>query len=642
MLAGPFREAEAGVSTDYTLTGNQAQDVLAVAKAQIGKTKSDFGWTVDWCGYFAGWCGYTAGADFPSSKTYWANGRMLTYWFVKNNKGKFYYFRDGNYDSLVSHHSDLDSAALGRCIKSNRNSFTPQKGDIILFLWNNAGSSVNWSHVGLVDSYSGGTITTVEGNVSDKVVKTTRKLSDTQVVAFIRPNYKDNSKPVLTVQYTIGSTYGDPYISSSEYSADSSGFITKNGSRNLLTLKLGEGRSGVLHNAATFGLRNNDPDWVFVGWREQFTGTLFDEDEYYTAEQLCPDLKNGSKTIRLNADWCHVLPKASGKSGLYRLKSSISDNVNSGLVDQCLTVSEYSNIQLGSLNGSSSQVFQLTELASQPGVYNITSFASGMSMHAAGNIIGCNVIQTTPDGSSAQQWMLNDDGSGRYYNYYLSPKSDYGLLLEVDNDPYLDNPNVQVGFRTYDDDKRWHLEELTGWQKIDGVWYYIGSGGSVATGWKKISNKWYYFNTDGVMQTGWKKINNKWYYLDKTGAMQTGWKKINEKWYYLDSTGVMQTGWLKLGTKWYYLDGTGVMQTGWQKINSKWYYLDSTGAMQTGWLKLGTKWYYLDSTGVMQTGWLKLGTNWYYLKASGVMAANETLTIDGKKYRFNSSGVWIH
>ncbi len=44
----------------------------------------------------------------------------------------------------------------------------------------------------------------------------------------------------------------------------------------------------------------------------------------------------------------------------------------------------------------------------------------------------------------------------------------------------------------------------------------------------------------------------------------------------------------------------------------------------------------------MQTGWLKLGTNWYYLKASGVMAANETLTINGKTYRFNASGVWIH
>ena len=78
MLAGVSREAEAEVSTDYTLTGNQAQDVLAVAKAQIGKTKSDFGWTVDWCGYFAGWCGYTAGADFPSSKTYWANGSQLS------------------------------------------------------------------------------------------------------------------------------------------------------------------------------------------------------------------------------------------------------------------------------------------------------------------------------------------------------------------------------------------------------------------------------------------------------------------------------------------------------------------------------------------------------------------------------------
>ncbi len=38
---------------------------------------------------------------------------------------------------------------------------------------------------------------------------------------------------------------------------------------------------------------------------------------------------------------------------------------------------------------------------------------------------------------------------------------------------------------------------------------------------------------------------------------------------------------------------------------------------------------------------LELSSKWYYMDANGVMACNETLTINGKTYKFSSTGAWI-
>ena len=35
---------------------------------------------------------------------------------------------------------------------------------------------------------------------------------------------------------------------------------------------------------------------------------------------------------------------------------------------------------------------------------------------------------------------------------------------------------------------------------------------------------------DGKAQTGWQQINGKWYYFDESGTMLTGWHKIDGKW----------------------------------------------------------------------------------------------------------------
>ncbi|MBO4242303.1 MAG: choice-of-anchor J domain-containing protein [Clostridiales bacterium] len=180
---------------------------------------------------------------------------------------------------------------------------------------------------------------------------------------------------------------------------------------------------------------------------------------------------------------------------------------------------------------------------------------------------------------------------------------------------------------------------VEGWIQDGSAWFYFEDGEAV-TGWKKIENVWYFFGEDGAMTTGWLKDGDSWYYFKSSGAMAKGWTKISGKWYYFTSGGKMKTGWLQDGSKWYYLKDNGDMATGWTKVSGKWYYMGTDGVMKTGWVKDAGKWYYMDSNGTMHTGWLQIGSKWYYMNSSGVMVTG-TQTINGKTYTFDSNGVWI-
>ncbi len=99
--------------------------------------------------------------------------------------------------------------------------------------------------------------------------------------------------------------------------------------------------------------------------------------------------------------------------------------------------------------------------------------------------------------------------------------------------------------------------------------------------------------------------------------------------------------------KWCVEDASGNILKGWYEDKGKWYYLKDNGIMATGWIKdKDGRWYYLDSNGAMQTGWLQDKGKWYYLNTvsngyKGEMYSNGSYDIDGKTYKFDSSGAWI-
>ena len=81
---------------------------------------------------------------------------------------------------------------------------------------------------------------------------------------------------------------------------------------------------------------------------------------------------------------------------------------------------------------------------------------------------------------------------------------------------------------------------------------WIGTGsarayilnGQVRTGWQQIDGKWYYLNEQGAPQIGWVKDGDKQYFCTASGEMVSGVVWINGKTYYFGTpdSGEMATG----------------------------------------------------------------------------------------------------
>ena len=61
---------------------------------------------------------------------------------------------------------------------------------------------------------------------------------------------------------------------------------------------------------------------------------------------------------------------------------------------------------------------------------------------------------------------------------------------------------------------------------------------AVQSQWIRSDDRWWYRHSDGSYTVnGWETINQKKYHFDKNGWMQTGWQKVDGSWYYLGPVG---------------------------------------------------------------------------------------------------------
>lgn len=82
---------------------------------------------------------------------------------------------------------------------------------------------------------------------------------------------------------------------------------------------------------------------------------------------------------------------------------------------------------------------------------------------------------------------------------------------DIKNTNVTTTENIQDDINIYSRDAEWS-------KNADGTWN-LAVKGKVATGWQQVDGRWYYLNKNGIMQTGWLNESGQWYYLYNNGSM---------------------------------------------------------------------------------------------------------------------------
>ena len=180
---------------NVTLTGNARTDIVAVALSQVGYQEGSsssqlsgevqgasnyteygrwYGLQDMWCAMFVSWCAHTAG--------------------IASSVVPYHSFTVSGLNTFISWGRAYTRAAVAA------GTYTPRAGDIIYFKSSRNSNKTN--HVGIVTSYAGSTVYTVEGNTSSATIST-------------------NGGAVCTKSYSITNTY-IVYICSPDYAGTQS------------------------------------------------------------------------------------------------------------------------------------------------------------------------------------------------------------------------------------------------------------------------------------------------------------------------------------------------------------------------------------------------------------------------------------
>ena len=191
-----------------------------------------------------------------------------------------------------------------------------------------------------------------------------------------------------------------------------------------------------------------------------------------------------------------------------------------------------------------------------------------------------------------------------------------------------------------------YWEERTGWVDDHGERYYIKDGYRQSNIWLKDRSGWCYAGSDGrLVKNGWAKDRTGWVYLNANGywVNRTGWIQVNGEWYYLKAGYRQDNTWLRDSVGWCWLNQNGYwVKKRWIQYRGEWYYLKANGYMAANeWARDSRGWMWMNGSGkITKSRWIKYKGYWYSLKANGYMATGQQ-TINGKVYRFYSSGKWI-
>ena len=207
----------------------------------------------------------------------------------------------------------------------------------------------------------------------------------------------------------------------------------------------------------------------------------------------------------------------------------------------------------------------------------------------------------------------------------------------------------------------------TGWQNVNGGWYYYNADGTLLKdAFVPKDGKYYYVGKDGKLVTGgwiqyggasyyidsdWSLALNRWvendgayYYFDENAQLvANGWKQIGGKSYYFDENAQLAVNrFVQYGSAWYYFDENAqLVVNGWKQVGGKSYYFDESAQLAVNTLiRHDGKYYYFGADAQLVTDkWVGAGNDWYYFKPDGSLALNEWVTYQGYACHFNAKGI---
>ena len=373
----------------YSISGNQADDLISVAEKQIGKKESELGYTEAWCADFVCDCAKLTG--------------------MSDNIIPYNYGSRARCDYLYKYMKEKCSA-------------TPvterKKGDIVFYY---CSACKRYVHTGIVldETYS------IEGNYGDQVTKVKSAYRDkpghtlasgTITRKYLRPNYPGKKIDPITTAPSIWKNR-DNYVV-----GDSVKFSWNS-----------------VENATGY--------WLTVWYKgEQIVTTQVSGNSEYTLENLGEgeytaflkaynEINNMESSISLKVNY--ITGENTVANGKYQICSAL-DNASVVSVASASKADE-ANVLLYANEYHSNQVFEFEYLGD--GYYKISAVHSGKSLdvYNGEKKNGANVQQYSWKNSDNQKWVVKDAGDG--YFYIISKSNSLYLDVyggEVYNDANID------------------------------------------------------------------------------------------------------------------------------------------------------------------------------------------------------------
>ena len=216
-----------------------------------------------------------------------------------------------------------------------------------------------------------------------------------------------------------------------------------------------------------------------------------------------------------------------------------------------------------------------------------------------------------------------------------------------------------------EDDDRWFyyrakeggaLYENTWYQPEESSeWYYYGEGGKAPDGIFTVSGTTYLFEYNGRLWTnGSTSYNGKNYVSDSSGVateVKEGWNYKSGYYYYVLNGQFVKNEVIKVGSVYYGFDRYGRMRDdrafeayySQNEDDGSWYYFRAKkgGALYVNtWYKdEWDDWYYYGEAGKAPNGIFSVGGTKYLFDDNGFLLKNASITVDGKNYVSDNSGV---